>query len=129
VLHKDTSIMPKRKNCWASWVYHAEEDAPKDTICVTYWMNQLQAIDADRPVFVTLNPLRPIAQEHVFDTHVFEHPVYSPASVAAQKRLPGLQGKRGSWFCGAYHRNGFHEDGLVSALNVAKAFGVEAPWH
>lgn len=128
-LHSDTEIMPKRRKCWASWVYHAEADAPRDLISVTYWMNQLQDIDHSTPVFVTLNPLRPIREDLIHDKHLFEHPVYTTQSVAAQQQLPTLQGKRNSWFCGAYHRSGFHEDGLVSGMNVAWALGAQIPWH
>ena len=124
VLHKDTSLMPQRRRCWSSWVYHPHQ---KD-ISVTYWMNQLQGIDNKYPLFVTLNPPRDIAAEHVFDEHVFAHPVYTQESFAAQKRLPTIQGLRNTWFCGAYHRNGFHEDGLHSAVEVARLLGVEASW-
>ena len=124
VLHKDTSMMPQRRRCWSSWVYHPHQA----DISVTYWMNQLQGIDNKYPLFVTLNPSRPIAPEHVFDEHIFTHPVYTQESFAAQKRLPSIQGLRNTWFCGAYHRNGFHEDGLHSAVEVARLLGVEASW-
>jgi len=129
VLHKDAGIMPKRKRCWSSWVYHSDSAADRDNISVTYWMNLLQSIDADYPLFVTLNPRCPIAAEHIFDEHIFEHPVYSQEAVAAQERIPSIQGQQNTWFCGAYQRNGFHEDGLASAVTVAKALGVEVPWH
>jgi len=128
VLHKDETIMPKRKRCWASWVYHSEVENPKDSIPITYWMNLLQGIDANYPVFVTLNPHRDIAQEHVFEKHVFEHPIFSPESIAAAQQLPVIQGKRHTWFCGAHWRNGFHEDGLASAVAVAEGLKVDIPW-
>jgi uncharacterized protein len=128
VLHKDTSIMPRRRRCWASWVYHSEDESQSCAIPITYWMNLLQNIDPAYPLFVTLNPHRPITAEHIFDEHVFEHPIYSPESVAAQKRLPEIQGRQNTWFCGAHWRNGFHEDGLASAVAVADAFHVEIPW-
>lgn len=124
VLHRDMSMMPKHRRCWSSWVYHPHQ---KD-ISVTYWMNQLQGIDRKYPLFVTLNPPREIPGELVFDEHVFTHPIYTQASFAAQKRLPAIQGLRNTWFCGAYHRNGFHEDGLHSAVEVARQLGVEASW-
>ncbi len=117
-------MMPQRRRCWSSWVYHPHQ---KD-ISVTYWMNQLQGIDNKYPLFVTLNPPREIPAEHVFDEHVFDHPVYTQESFAAQKRLPSIQGLRNTWFCGAYHRNGFHEDGLHSAVEVARLLGVVASW-
>jgi len=128
VLHKDTSIMPKRKRCWSSWVYHSEGEDNRDFIPVTYWMNLLQDIDNAYPLFVTLNPHRPISREHIFDEHMFEHPIYSQDAVAAQKKIAAMQGNQNTWFCGAYLRNGFHEDGLSSAVGVAKALGAEVPW-
>ena len=128
-LHRDTSIMPKRKACWASWVYHAEGKAGAEPdIAVTYWMNLLQSIDESTPLFVTLNPIRPIDPLLVFDQHCFEHPIFTRESIAAQPLIPGLQGKKNSWFCGAYARYGFHEDGLGSAVNVAESMGVPIPW-
>lgn len=126
VLHKDASLMPRRRRCWSSWVYHPHPH--QADISVTYWMNQLQGIDNKYPLFVTLNPVRPIAPEHIFDEHIFTHPVYTQESFSAQKRLPAIQGVNNTWFCGAYHRNGFHEDGLYSAVEVAKKLGVEASW-
>lgn len=128
VLHKDTSIMPQHKNCWSSWVYHSNGDPAEKDLSVTYWMNQLQDLPAERPLFVTLNPLKPIAPEHIFDEHVFAHPVYSLESTAAQKKMPALQGKRNTWFCGAHHGNGFHEDGIASAVDVAQRMGATIPW-
>lgn len=127
-LHKDISIMPKRERCWASWVYHSNEDTTNASIPITYWMNLLQNIDKNYPLFVTLNPITPIAEEHIFDRHEFEHPVYTMEAVRAQKRIPSIQGNRNTWFCGAYQRNGFHEDGLASAVDVAEKLGAKVPW-
>jgi hypothetical protein len=128
ILHKDESVMPKRKRCWSSWVYHPDGTTANDPIAVTYWMNLLQAIDETRPLFVTLNPVKPIAPEHIFDTHNFDHPVYSLEAVAAQQQLREIQGQQSTWFCGAYMHNGFHEDGLRSAVDVAQHMGVVVPW-
>jgi predicted NAD/FAD-binding protein len=127
-LHKDAGIMPKRKRCWASWVYHSDKGRKDETIPVTYWMNLLQNIDNDYPLFVTLNPIKPIAPEHIFDEHEFEHPVYTTEAMKSQKLIHSLQGKRNTWFCGAHLRNGFHEDGLASAVAVAERMGVQKPW-
>ena len=131
-LHKDSSFMPKRKVCWSSWVYHADtrnaQHGEETHIGVTYWMNKLQSLDYKRPIFVTLNPTREITPEYVFDRHVFEHPIFDQAAVAAQEKLPLIQGRRGVWFCGAYTRNGFHEDGLLSAVKAAQMMGAEIPW-
>ncbi len=127
-LHKDVRVMPKRKRCWASWVYMANNAGSEANISVTYWMNLLQSIDNRYPLFVTLNPTLDIAPEHIFDVHDFEHPIFTREAIAAQARIPDLQGKQNTWFAGAYHRYGFHEDGLLSAVNVANSLGVRAPW-
>jgi predicted NAD/FAD-binding protein len=127
-LHKDITVMPKRKRCWASWVYRTTTNGDEPAISVSYWMNLLQGIDASKPLFVTLNPITPIAPEHIFDAHVFEHPVFTREAIAAQTRLPEIQGNQNSWFAGAYTRYGFHEDGLLSAVNVARLMGEPIPW-
>jgi predicted NAD/FAD-binding protein len=88
----------------------------------------LQGIDARKPLFVTLNPARDIAPEHVFDRHEFSHPVFDIPAMAAQHDIQALQGTRNTWFCGAHLRYGFHEDGLWSAVNVAARFGIGVPW-
>lgn len=128
VLHKDPRFMPKRKVCWASWIYHAEGAGDEAAIAVTYWMNLLQAIDPAYPLFVTLNPQSEIPAENVFDDHVFYHPVFDANAIAAQSRLKTMQGTKNTWFCGAHMRHGFHEDGLVSAMDVAERLGAPTPW-
>lgn len=128
VLHKDTGVMPKRKRCWASWVYTSDGRDDDPAISVTYWMNRLQGIRADRPLFVTLNPTYAIGPEHVFDTHLFMHPVFDRAAIAAQATVEAMQGARATWFCGAHLRHGFHEDGLASAVRVAQGLGAAVPW-
>jgi predicted NAD/FAD-binding protein len=129
ILHKNASFMPRSRRCWASWVYHSDHPAADEpAISLTYWMNSLQGIRENYPLFVTLNPSRAIAPEDVFDTHVFMHPVFDFAALEAQVVLRGMQGQRNTWFCGAHLGHGFHEDGLVSAMHVAAALGVPAPW-
>ena len=128
VLHRDQSFMPKRRRCWASWVYHSDGQAMEPAVSLTYWMNRLQGIDAKYPLFVTLNPQRPVDEELIFDEHEFEHPVFTQAAIKAQARLAAMQGYRSSWFCGAYLRNGFHEDGLMSAVEIASRMRVDIPW-
>lgn len=128
ILHKDPRFMPKRKACWASWVYHAQGHSEAPAIAVTYWMNRLQSIDQNYPLFVTLNPQSDISSEHVFDEHLFDHPVFDTGAIAAQEKLRAMQGVRNTWFCGAHMRHGFHEDGLVSAMDVAARLGAPAPW-
>ena len=131
-LHRDTSVMPKRRRCWASWVYHTNapgnDSERADGIGVTYWMNLLQSIDNRTPLFVTLNPAQPIAASLTFNRHEFEHPIFTRETLAAQAQLPSIQGKNKSWFCGAYTRYGFHEDGLLSAVNIAASMGAPIPW-
>lgn len=128
VLHKDESFMPKRKACWASWVYHSDGAGEEPAISVSYWMNNLQGIDKRYPLFVTLNPAKPIAPEDTFDTHLFAHPVFDFAAMRAQKDIMAMQGARNTWFCGAYLGYGFHEDGLKSGMKVAEMLGAPAPW-
>jgi predicted NAD/FAD-binding protein len=128
VLHKYVGIMPQRHACWASWVYHADGAPSEEPIAVTYWMNRLQNIDRNYPLFVTLNPRAFIPEQDIFERHEFEHPIYDEKAVAAQKKLGMLQGENNTWFCGAYHRSGFHEDGLASAIDVASRLGVTVPW-
>jgi len=127
-LHRDESLMPKRKGCWASWIYSRDSSKPENSIAVTYWMNNLQSIDKAKPVFVTLNPIKEPRPDLTFDKHVFTHPVFTKEAIAAQGKMQALQGANNSWYCGAYTRYGFHEDGLLSAVNVVKSMGVSIPW-
>jgi predicted NAD/FAD-binding protein len=129
VLHGDCSFMPKRKKCWASWVYLSEQREDKNTtVSLSYWMNNLQSLDFDFPLIVTLNPERQPKADLVYDRHVFMHPIFDDKAIEAQKRIPEIQGQNNIWFCGAYQRYGFHEDGLLSAVHVAKALGARVPW-
>jgi predicted NAD/FAD-binding protein len=121
VLHADSSLMPKSKKCWASWVYAEPAGARPDRIDLTYWMNSLQPIPKDDPLFVTLNSNRPIRQELIYDQVTFRHPVYDLAALAAQGQVRAMNGTRNTWFCGAWMRNGFHEDGIASAVDVVEA--------
>ncbi|MGY8680088.1 FAD-dependent oxidoreductase [Bradyrhizobium sp. UFLA05-153] len=129
-LHRDIRLMPKRKRAWASWNFlrWQREGRIANVVAVTYWMNRLQGIDPDKPLFVSLNPPFAPAPELTFGKHVCEHPQYSAAAFAAQKRLGEIQGRRHTWFCGAWTGYGFHEDGLRSGLRVAEALGAVAPW-
>jgi predicted NAD/FAD-binding protein len=128
ILHTDASQMPRRRACWSSWVYQASRKNDEDTASVTYWMNSLQGIPNDTPLFMTLNPARPIPEDKILDEHVCHHPQFDLHALAAQAELPSVQGRRGTWFCGAWTRNGFHEDGLASAITVAERLGVSPPW-
>jgi predicted NAD/FAD-binding protein len=132
VLHQDPKLMPVRRAAWASWNYLAERrgqglEAEID-VSVTYWMNLLQGLDADVPLFVTLNPLHEPDAALKIGEFAYHHPVFDEAAMAAQKRLAQIQGARGVYFCGAWTGYGFHEDGLRSGLNVAEMLGVRRPW-
>jgi predicted NAD/FAD-binding protein len=121
VLHADTTVMPQRRSAWASWVYTEEKGAPRDRIGVSYWMNSLQPIPMTDPMFVTLNPSRPIRDELIYDQVTFAHPVYDVAALAAQSTVRAINGQNRTWFCGAWMKNGFHEDGIASAVDVVEA--------
>ena len=121
ILHADPSVMPHNKQCWSSWVYSEVADKTSNRIDLTYWMNSLQPIPKDDPHFVTLNTTRTIKQELIYDQATFRHPVYDLAALQAQQNIAAQNGKNHTWFCGAWMKNGFHEDGLSSALDVATA--------
>ncbi len=121
VLHSDASVMPKRKSCWASWVYVEPAGKRPEKIDLTYWMNSLQPIPKDDPLFVTLNSNAPIREDLVHDVTTFDHPVYDMAALRAQEQIRAMNGQRQTWFCGAWMRNGFHEDGFQSAVDVVGA--------
>jgi predicted NAD/FAD-binding protein len=128
VLHSDPALMPRRRPAWSAWNHIGRRDAP-DGFCVTYWMNLLQRLPRERPLFVTLNPCREPAAETVISRHAYTHPLFDTAALAAQRRLWSLQGCGGVWFCGAYFGAGFHEDGLQAGLAVAEQLGgVQRPW-
>lgn len=126
VLHDDARLMPRRRRCWSSWNYVGDGAAP--AIGVTYWMNRLQDLRADQNFFVTLNPPTDIPDERIFDETSFAHPQFDRAALDAQADLPTVQGRNGLWFCGAYARYGFHEDGLASGLDVAAGLGAVPAW-
>ena len=130
VLHTDESFMPRRKAAWSSWNYLGERDADNARqLCVTYWMNLLQVLKTEQNYLVTLNPHRDVDPAKTIKRIVFDHPLFDARAIAAQSTLGDLQGRRHSWFCGAYFGSGFHEDGLQSGLAVAEAItGHRRPW-
>src|SRR5579862_7708956 len=123
VLHTDVRLLPKRRRAWASWNYHLLEE-PSGRATVTYHMNRLQSLRAEREFCVTLNQSERIDPEQVIKRIEYAHPVYTPAGVRAQSRVDEISGSRRTHFCGAYWGWGFHEDGVNSALRVAAAFGA-----
>lgn len=122
VLHTDTQLLPTRKLAWASWNYRLS-GAGHTHAAVTYGMNILQGIESDTTFCVSLNQSAGINPDKVLARFTYAHPQFSLAAVAAQNRWAELDGVRHTHYCGAYWANGFHEDGVVSALRVAAAFG------
>ncbi|MBL8655148.1 MAG: FAD-dependent oxidoreductase [Alphaproteobacteria bacterium] len=127
ILHQDEGLMPKRKLAWASWNYLAESGGNAH-VSVTYWMNKLQNLDRDVPLFVSLNPIRAPRPETVLAGFEYMHPAFDTATLKAQARLHEIQNKRGLLFAGAWSGYGFHEDGLRSGLDAAEMLGVRRPW-
>ncbi len=128
VLHTDTSVLPKRRRAWAAWNYERARSLGDEqaAVCLHYLINRLQPLPWTTPVVVSLNPAREPDAATVIDTFSYSHPVFDEAAIAAQARLGALQGRSGTWFCGAWTRYGFHEDGLMSALGVVDA--LRASW-
>jgi predicted NAD/FAD-binding protein len=120
VLHGDSSIMPKRQAAWASWVYTEDKDRQSDRIDLTYWINRLQSLPKDDPCFVTLNTQRDIDPALIYDQYTFHHPVFNTAALKAQQLISDINGANHTWFCGAWMRNGFHEDGLATGIEAAR---------
>ena len=118
VLHSDTAIMPQRKSVWSSWIYTEAAGKSGDQIDLTYWMNSLQPWLTGDDYMVTLNSTRAIRDDLIWDEVTLRHPVYDMAALVAQKQVAGMNGANRTWFCGAWMKNGFHEDGLSSAVDV-----------
>jgi uncharacterized protein len=121
VLHADANMMPKSRKCWASWAYVEPTTGPADRIDLTYWMNSLQPIPKEDPLFVTLNAASNIREELIYDSTTFHHPVYDLPAIRAQSQIRALNGTKHTWFCGAWMKNGFHEDGIGSAVDIVDA--------
>ncbi|CAM5786421.1 NAD(P)/FAD-dependent oxidoreductase [Rhizobacter fulvus] len=120
LLHTDTALLPSRRSAWAAWNYeraatHAPEQA---SVCLHYLLNRLQPLPFTTPVVVSLNPVREPRAELVHAEFDYAHPVFDAAAIRAQQRVGELQGERNTWFCGAWTRYGFHEDGLMSGQAV-----------
>jgi predicted NAD/FAD-binding protein len=128
-LHTDASLMPRQHKLWSAWNYlsGAKVDGERP-VCVSYWLNLLQSLPFETPVMVTLNPHHAPAEDKVLATFEYEHPIMDQATIDAQQRLPEIQGHGGIWHAGAWTGYGFHEDGLKSALRVARAFDAAPAW-
>ncbi len=130
ILHSDSNLMPHRRKVWSSWNYMSQGAGDSRQLAVTYWMNRLQGIADEMPLFVTLNPHRDLDPDAVLRRLSYRHPRFDCVAMAAQEQLWSLQGVRRTWYCGAYFGAGFHEDGLQAGLAVAEAVGgVRRPWN
>jgi predicted NAD/FAD-binding protein len=122
VLHTDVSVLPRRRAAWAAWNYARAADSGREqaAVCLHYLINRLQPLPWQQPVLVSLNPdpAHPIDPACVIGEYDYSHPVFDLAAIQAQQHLPALQGRSHLWYCGAWTRFGFHEDGLGSALDV-----------
>ena len=126
VLHTDASVLPTRRRAWAAWNYEraAEGARERASVCLHYLINRLQPLPFTTPVVVSLNPITEPRADQVHGVYDYEHPVFDAAAIDAQQRLPALQGIDRTWYCGAWTRYGFHEDGLMSGLAVAAAIAA-----
>ncbi len=129
-LHRDTTLMPRRRAAWAAWNYRAESGS-SDSLSVTYWMNQLQDLPFQSPVLVSLNPATPPREDLTLQTLRYEHPVYDESAFRGRAAALALQGEQRVWFAGAWTGYGFHEDGFrsgrLAAESLLQALDVVAP--
>ena len=125
LLHADESCMPQRKLCWSSWNVLGSPDL-SHKVSLNYYLNKLQPLATDKNYFVSLNPRQSL--QKILGEYEYWHPQFDHPALRAQVDLPLLQGKGGVYFAGAWQRYGFHEDGLLSAVNVASLLGVSTPW-
>ena len=121
VLHTDASLLPKRNKAWASWNYHIPLN-PQDEVALTYNMNILQNLQTDKTYCVTLNYSENINPQKIIKKISYDHPIFTPEGINAQKNHRLINGTSRTYYCGAYWRNGFHEDGVVSALTALEHF-------
>jgi len=124
-LHRDPALMPKRKAAWAAWNVLQQKG---DDVCLTYWMNILQGLPMEKPLFVTLNPETLPAADKTFASFDFDHPQFDLAAQKSVTEIKRTNGQDGLWFAGAWMGSGFHEDGLKSGLEAALSLGGAVPW-
>lgn len=126
-LHKDRSFMPASKRCWSSWNVQANlKSSLSSKVALTYFLNRLQSLKTPDNILLTLNPER--RPDDSFFQVDYNHPVFDQTAIDAQSEVPNIQGVDGVYFAGAWTRYGFHEDGLLSAVNVSKHFEIQPPW-
>ena len=123
VLHTDTSLLPTERSAWAAWNYESSTAGGEAGVCLHYLLNRLQPLPWQRPLMVSLNPVRAPRAETVIESFEVDHPIFDRGAIAAQRRLPEIQGRHRTWFCGAWVGFGFHEDGLKAGQAVAAAIG------
>ena len=129
LLHRDPALMPRERRVWSSWNYLSNSAAdPSSAVSVTYWMNSLQRLPTPNDYFVSLNPGREPRAEAVVAEYEYHHPVFTEQALEAQKQLHRIQGRQRTWFAGAWTGYGFHEDGMRSGVEVARALGAKVPW-
>jgi predicted NAD/FAD-binding protein len=121
VLHTDASLMPRRRRAWAAWNYHILGQG-QEQAALTYNMNILQSLEAPVQFCVTLNNSAAIDPATILGRYTYNHPIFTPAAVEAQNKHHLVNGERSTYYCGAYWRYGFHEDGVVSALTALEHF-------
>ena len=125
-LHNDASLMPKNKKNWSSWNVFSSKNEKK--ISITYWMNKLQNIDNQYPLFVSLNPIKIPKADSIYEKLNYDHPIYNKSSIFGQSKIDELQGFNNQWYCGAWLGNGFHEAGISSSIKISKNLNGIIPW-
>ena len=125
-LHSDSSLMPKNKKTWSSWNYISSKSEEKSSL--TYWMNLLQKINNSLNVFVSLNPYMLPTKSLTYKKIIYEHPIFNTQTNEAQKKMTEIQGKNNIFYAGAWLRYGFHEDGIMSAVNISSLLNIKIPW-
>jgi uncharacterized protein len=127
-LHRDPSLMPKRREAWAAWNFLREGVNQTSDVCISYSMQHLQGIDPACPLFVTLNPPHAPRKELTFQTFSYAHPQFTTDAFNAQKQLAAINGQNRTSYAGAWTGYGFHEDGLSSGMRAAEGLGAYMPW-
>jgi predicted NAD/FAD-binding protein len=130
LLHTDAALLPRRRRAWAAWNYQRGATGDEAAgVCLHYLLNRLQPLPFRTPLMVSLNPVREPRAGTVLGEFDYTHPVFDLRAIDAQRRLPQLQGRAHTWFCGAWTGYGFHEDGLRSGLQVASAISAGGNGH
>nr|WP_315486173.1 FAD-dependent oxidoreductase [uncultured Undibacterium sp.] len=130
-LHTDLNLMPRNRKVWSAWNYlsaKAQSETDAQPVCVSYLLNQLQDLQIQTPVMVTLNPPEAPALEKQLARFEYDHPIFDQQAIDTQQELHRIQGQQRTWFAGAWTGYGFHEDGLKSALRVLRDFDAAPSW-